>query len=138
MSHVRAQLRAVAAARVTGLATTGSRVHQTRMPPQHAGDLPCLLVFAGDETIISGAASGLQDRELQIVIRGMAMANANLDATLDQIALEVETAMAAVGNFTLSRVETDIDDSLEKPAGMISLTYQTLYFTQAGNPGISV
>lgn len=135
-THVRTQLRSAVATLVTGLATTGPRVFQTRMPPQRLIDLPCLLVYAGDETVERGGGT-LQDRALEIIVRGVAVANTGLDATLDQIALEVETALAADGRLTLKSIETDLDEALEKPAGVIAMTYTTPYFTHAGNPGVS-
>lgn len=131
MPHVRQQIRSHIATLLTGLTTTGSKVFKSRMRPQD--QLPCLLVTTQDEDIETGA-SGTTDRSLQLVVRGFAKGNSTLDDTLDQIALEVETVMATEG-YDLRKIEIDFDDELEKPVGSVSLHYQILYFTPAGNPG---
>ena len=133
MPHVRQQIRDQVAALLTGLITTGDRVFKSRMRPQD--QLPCLLVITADEDVETGS-SGSMDRTLSVVVRGFAKGNAGLDDTLDQIALEVETVLSPTG-FELRKIETDFDDELEKPVGSITLTFQFLYFTQAGNPGAS-
>lgn len=134
MSHARQQIREACAALVTGLATTGSRVFQSRMAPQDS--LPCLLVTTNDEDIAEGAFDAQYERNLSVSVVGLAKAGATLDDTLDQIALEVETAMVANRRFILSGIEVDFDEGLEKPAGRIVLTYRARYFTDAGAPGI--
>lgn len=136
MPHLRTQIRESVATLVTGLTTTASRVYQSRMRPVKADQMPCLLVTTNDESIEATTLhAGPQDRTLDLVIRGFAMGG-DLDNTLDQIALEVETALGSTAH-TLKRIEIDFDDELEKPVGSISLTYEVLYFTQAGNPGVS-
>lgn len=136
MTHLRTQIRNDVAAAVTSLATTGARVFKSRMRPKDESKLPCLLVTTNDEDVSGGAVGGGLDRQLQVVIRGIAAGGDGLDDTLDQIALEVETALANT-QLSLRRVEIDYDDSLEKPVGEISLTFEILYFTSAGNPGVS-
>lgn len=135
MSHLRTQIRNEITALVTGLASTGSRVFTSRMLPQD--QLPCLLVQTNDEDVSGGAVGALQDRVLTLVIRGYAKASTALDDTLDQIALEVETALAGHATASLDRVEIDFDDSLEKPVGVVTLNYRIPYFTRAGSPGVS-
>lgn len=134
MSHVRTQIRQQIATLVSGLATTGSRVFQSRMRPQDGTGLPCLLVMTSDEKIDATAlASGPLDRVLDVDIRGFA-SGADADNTLDQIALEVE---GVLGNrYLLRSIEVDFDDSLERPVGSITLRFEYLYFTPAGNPGV--
>lgn len=132
MSHARTQIRAAAIARLTGLATTGSRVHPARMRPDDA--LPCLLVTTNDEDIAPGSIGNLYERTVQLVVRGFAKGNTGLDDALDQIALEVETAMSADVRAELDKIETDFDDTLEKPVGSIALTYRVTYFTAASQP----
>lgn len=143
-THVRQQIREAIATLVTGLSTTGSRVHQSRMRPRGEGELPCLLVHSNDVESISAAdADTLQQRDLPIVIRGLAKAGATLDDTLDAIALEVETAMASNPRLSgkahrsqLTAVDTEFDDESDQPVGEIQLTYTFTYFVQAGTPGV--
>lgn len=136
MSHARQQIRESVAALVTGLTTTGTKVFQSRMRPQAESKLPCLLVTTNDEQIDSASVGNLQQRSITLVIRGIAMGGATLDDTLDQIALEVETAMASDYRSALEKIEIDFDDELEKPIGSISLTYKTTVITASGNPGV--
>ena len=131
MSHARTQLREQVAALVTGLATTGARVYQSRMRP--ADGLPCLLVTTNEEDITPGSIGGLYQRRLVLQVRGFAKGSTTLDDTLDQIALEVETALAA-SRAELDRIEIDFDDELEQPVGSVTLTYQITYFTAASDP----
>lgn len=142
MPHVRRQLREAAAAQVTGLALTGARVHQSRMRPQSATALPCLLVTTNDEAIAPGSIGDRQERELTLTVRGLAKATATLDDTLDQIALEVETALAAnpslgglAAGMELRSIRVDFDDATDQPVGVIDLDYRLTYFTAAGSPG---
>lgn len=136
MSHVRTQIRTALVATLAGLATTGNRVHASRMRPQSPEQMPCLLITAGDERIESAAQGfGPLDRQLTVHVRGFAF-GVLADNTLDQIALEVETALAGSA-YALQGIEVDFDDDLDKPVGSITLTYQIPYFTQAGNPGVS-
>ena len=136
MSHARTQIREACAARLLGLATTGDRVKQSRMHPAIA--LPCLLVTTNDEEVSPGTVGGLYQRTVLLVVRGYAKGSETLDDTLDQIALEVETALSAEPRAELDKVEIDYDESLEKPVGSISLTYRVTYFTAAGSPGTMI
>lgn len=138
MAHARQTIREAAASKVTGLTTTGANVFQSRMVPQTTA-LPCLLVATNDEEIVAGTIGTIVERLLDLVITGVAKATSNVDDTLDLIAAEVETAMAT---FTyraeLQRIEVDFDESLEKPAGRIALTYRVTYLTTAGVPGTPI
>lgn len=136
MSHVRTQIRQQIAALVTGLATTGSRVFQSRMRPQDEASLPCLLVTTNDESIDPAVGEALV-RTLSLTVRGVAKGGV-IDETLDQIALEVETALADQYRASLERIEIDFEDDLDKPVGSVSLTYRYQYFTAAGNPAVMI
>lgn len=145
MSHARQQIREAVATALTGLTTTSTRVYQSRMRPVGDAGLPCLLVTTDQEEIEQSAQSR-QFRDLTITVRGFAKATANLDDTLDTIAKEVETAMQSAGTLSgktasglvLNRIDVDMDDSLDKPAGVIALQYRANYFTAAGTPGTIV
>ena len=135
-THLRTSLRDAMATAVTGLTSTGSRVHKSRLYPVAADALPCLLVACGEQEQLQ------QERTLLMTVRGMAKATGDLDATLNQIALEVEAAVQAAGmlggkvdDVTLIEIRTDVDDSMDKPVGVIELTYRLIYFTVAGAAG---
>lgn len=145
MAHVRRQIREAVATALTGLATTGARVSQSRMAPRRAGDLPCLLVETAEERIEQGAQTRLT-RELTVLVRAFAKANTALDDTLDQIAAEVETALAAAGTLgglvpggvTPAGVTLDFDETLEQPAGVAVMEYRAVYFGVIGSPEVAL
>ena len=133
MAHARQTIREAAATLLTGLTTTGSRVFQSRMAPQDS--LPCLLVMTDDEEITWGAFEKQLERRLSLTVVGLAKATSTVDDTLDTIAAEVETALGTDLKYELTAIAVDFDESLEKPAGRIVLTFSIRYFTTAGAPG---
>lgn len=146
MAHVRRQIREAAATALAGLATTGSRVFQSRVYPLRDADLPCLLISTDDEQVEAENAvqGGELTRDLVLTVRGVAKANASLDDTLDGIAEEVEPVLngASLGGLvkrcTLERIRVEMDDTLEKPAGVITLEYRSTYFTSPASPGTAL
>jgi len=141
MAHVRRQIREAAAALVTGLATTGARVFQSRVYPLNDADLPCLLVNTDGEDIIADTIGALLlERSLHLKIRAVAKATANLDDTLDQMLAEVEAVLSGstlgglAKTVTPQSIAIQMDDSLEKPVGVAELDYLVSYFTSGSNP----
>lgn len=146
MAHVRRQIREAAAAAVTGLAATGSCVFQSRIRPLRDADLPCLLISTDDEQIETenAIAGGELTRDMTLTVRGVAKTADNLDDTLDAIAEQVEPVLngATLGGLvkrcTLERISVEMDSVLEKPVGVITLTYRTTYFTSPASPGTAL
>jgi hypothetical protein len=145
MPHVRQQIREAIATTLTGLTSTSTRVFQSRTRPKNEGDMPCLLVTTNEEAIAPGSVGTRQERELTVIVRGVAKSAGALDDTLDTIALEVETAMATdpdlgigVAGMELRGISVDFDDETDKPVGVIDLNYRITYFTNAGSPGTIV
>ena len=146
MAHVRRQIREAAATALAGLATTGSRVFQSRVYPLRDADLPCLLISTDDEQVDQNNAvsGGEMTRELTLTVRGVAKANADLDDTLDGIAEQVEPVLNVStlgGNVKTCRlvgIKVEMDEALEKPVGIITLEYRTLYFTTPAAPGTAL
>lgn len=143
MAHARQQIREALAAVVTGLATTGAAVFQSRMRAQEA--LPCLLVTTLDESVERTGIGDELERDLEVAVIGVAKAAANVDDTLDTIAAEVETAIGPnntlgglVRGLELRSVSIEFDDELEQPVGTVRLTYRCTYFTTAGVPGTTL
>lgn len=146
MPHARRQIREAIATAVTGLTTTAARVHQSRVYPLRAADLPCLLIATNSEEVepLTVHAPPLLDRRLTVTVRGVAVATADLDDTLDGIAAEVETVL---GNTTLgglakgvllTSIEVDLDDAIEKPVGIVTLSYRVDYLTAANAPNTAL
>ncbi len=149
-NHVRRQIREAAATALTGLATTGSRVFQSRIYPLSDADLPGL-VISTDEEQVEVASIGspvLLSRLLNLQVVAKAKANANLDDTLDAIIKEVEAALnASVSANTLGGLAKQIDLSgisigmsadAEKPIGQAVMSFTVQYKTQANAPDISI
>lgn len=139
MAHARQTIRQAIATAVTGLTTTGARVYQSRLHTLRDANLPCLLVNTDEEVIDSGL--GVKTRLLSVKIRAVAKAAADLDDTLDTMAAEVETALAP--GFTagskklfanLTEMQVEMVDELEKPAGVIALSFEVIYATTIAAP----
>ena len=134
MAHARQTIREAAATRLTGLTSTGTKVFQSRMVPQES--LPCLLVTTNDEEVVPGTIGNIIERRLDLHVTGYAKQSATVDDALDTIAAEVETAMATFSyRNELQGIAVDFDEHLEKPVGMIRLSFLVTYLTATGTPG---
>jgi len=147
MSHVRQQIREAAATAITGLATTGANVFQSRVYPVTNSKLPCLLIASIDEG--SGYASlgypRLMIRQLTLSIKAVAKATANLDDTLDRICLEAEIALAAnvplggiAKNLSLTGTHIELDGDAETPVGVATMLWQADYYTTETAPNVAL
>lgn len=148
MPHVRAQIRAAAAAALTGLPTTGSRVHVNRMRPVAAADCPALVVYMGGEPEIVKRDHGRTialDRDFDLHVKCKA-AGENADNDLDQMTAEVEAAfMASAVAFTLGGLvkrgiflaaigDPEIEDETSPRVASQVLTFRGHYRTLANDP----
>jgi len=138
MSHVRKQIRDNVVTTLTGLATTASRVYQSRAYPIASGKLPGLLIYTRNETIESATITRPRTklRQLEVMVEGYVLANSSLDNTLDQISLEVEEAMVAdvtrnnlAKDTELTSVETEYLGEGETQAGVVRMTFNVKYAT---------
>ena len=148
-NHLRRQIREAAVTAVTGLATTGARVFKNRVYPLQDSELPALVIATNDEAISSETAPRprSQQRELALVIEAVAKANDDLDDTLDQIAKEVEIALAANGQAwlagiakwaSLSQIEIELRGESEKVTGSARLTYLVTYMALETAPDVAL
>lgn len=145
MSHVRQQIREAAALDVTGLATSGSRVYQSRVKVLGDAHLPCLLVSTEGEVIEVATVHGpaILDRRLTLSVTAVAKATDNLDDTLDTMAAEVETALgdSILGGLAKSLVLQSITPSMEqaeKGVGALDLRFEVNYMTEANAPSTAI
>lgn len=144
--HRRKQIRDAVVARLTGLATTATRVHGGRTLPLGDGFSPTLLVYAREERSslqAMGGAGRPLERRLRLAVHGyVAVVAGDPEDTLDQIALEVERAMMAderLGGLAVSLelAATDISAVLSdnnRRIGEIRLTYDIEYASAADDP----
>lgn len=140
MAHVRQQIRESVATIVGGLTTTGTNVFQSRVWNVQESELPCLLIYTNDETIDDGTLNDLV-RRLTLTLEGKAQVSTTLDDTLDDIASEVEIAMAldiTIGGMAVSSsldsTSVELTSEGDQPIGSISLNYDVTYMTPNGNP----
>lgn len=145
--HLSRQIRAAAASAVTGLATTGTNVHEQRVYPLDEAGLPALLVYLGDEEVeaLSLSTTPTQRRLIELFIAGVVHDTDPVDDTLDAIAKEVETALLADGTLgglakqiTLTGTSRDAEVEGTKVAAAIELAFAVEYHTRAGTPDAQV
>ena len=142
MTHIRQQIRDRIIADVTGLATTGANVYDSKLYNILQGELPALAVYTQNETseISTIAPNVTLDRELEVIIECYAEANQNIENTLDTIAGEVENSLGTdltLNNLCITQFlsSTDIDftSECEKPLGICKLTYNVRYMNTVTN-----
>lgn len=141
--HARGQIKQAVATAVTGLATTSSRVFVQRTEPLQDEELPALLVYSLTETSSAETigAPRLLRRTLQVMVEAVVKAQGDTTTVLDQIAVEVETAIAGnvplnalVKNLMLESSTTVITGEGELPASGLRLQYAAEYMTREGAP----
>jgi hypothetical protein len=148
--HARAQIRAVVAELLASCPTTAAKpVINGRNYPLDDSELPCLAVFARDETIgeanAFGPSGAVTERVLELVIAGVVKATDD-DDLVDTIALEVERvmfaadlppsgALAAIGvGVELQATTISANIGTDRSMRVIELTYNAHYRLAAGAP----
>ena len=143
--HVREQIRSRIVTNVTGLASTGSRVFESRIYPLESSELPGLLVYTISEESepIRIGPNRLLERVLNVVVQAYCESNSDFDGTIDEICKEVETALASDRTVNgLSKdlfiESTDITFSSEsnKTVGYVTMVFQVQYYTDAQSPDV--
>lgn len=138
MAHVRKTIRDNVTTTLTGLATTGSRVYQTRLFPLATAKLPGLCIYTRSETTQYASVSlpRTQVRELEVLVEAYAKGTASIDNTLDAIAVEVEEALytdvTRGGNAKDTQVtsfEVDYDGEGDQSVGVARFTISVTYVT---------
>jgi len=150
--HVRKQIRDAVVNALTGLPTTQGRVFVGRTRPLAAAHEPTLLVYMRAETkrrAVAGRPPLLERVAILDVEGRVSMASAP-DDMLDQIAMEIESAIAgaadARGTFFggLALNISPVSDELiaeaqgERQIGGVRVEYQVTYRTAEGAPHKSV
>ena len=143
VAHVRTEIRARVATLLTGLATTGNSVLTSIPEALDPEELPALVIYTAAETIEDGSfpRPRVQHRLVDLMIEGCAQAVTGVEDTLDQMALEVEQAIASDNSLgglvhvcTLQSTETQVSTQGEIPTGSFRMTYSVLYTAREDNP----
>jgi len=148
MPHVRTQIRNAVAAALTGLTTTGPRVHPSRVWPLQQTDLPALLVYTtSDQVDYERSTIGRPRklwRDLELVVEARAASAAGLDDTLDRIETEVIAALNL--DITLGGLAKEIEiagteiefDTAETPIGTNRMTFRLAYRHREDDPNTAL
>ena len=148
MTHVRKQIRDLAAEAVDWLTTTGTRVYSDRIVPIPQDKLPALRVFFTSETgeMERGAMGADPTMHRRALLNVVGYADgADLDDTLDLIALEVEIAINGAGNFGGRSIGgaiyagTDfVIEEGDSRTGLIVMRWEIQYRTAWSDPGVAL
>ena len=147
--HVRAQVREAFALQVTGLATTGANVFQSRMRALQTSELPGLRIYTEMEDILDDDVLDvpyMQQRTITVRCEALARATAGLDDLLDGICKEIEAAIDAeptLGGLSPVHVSYRHFDELlqgdsDQPAGMATLDFDFVVLTMSNTPNIAL
>lgn len=136
-THQRKVIRdAVVAQLIHSVTQANERVFPNRVSSTWRQELPAIYVFS-----ISEAAQTLHVstppqlyRTLTLAVQALAKGVTGIDDKLDDLADEIEAAMASDETFggnaqqsTLTSTEVDIDETAETPLGVIRLSYEVKY-----------
>lgn len=147
MTHVRQQIRDIAVTTLTGLSITGANVFKSRTYPLQDAELPGLCIYTQSEENDDehGKFDQFDKRDLILKVDAYDKLKAGIEDKLDDIAVEVETAIMA--NVTFSGkakytdylgFETETSTDGEQPAGRMSLEFRVTYFVNTGAPGTAI
>jgi transaldolase len=143
--HLRKQIRAAAVTALTGLATSAGRVYDSKYYPMQDADLPGLRVYANDQAIEQETimANPLEASVLQLEVECCAKANTSAEDTLDQMAKEVQVALAGVQTMAGARyvylrsMEAERAGEGEKALGVLRLTFEVLFKSAQNAPDVA-
>lgn len=139
MAHIRKLIRDDITSTLTGLTTTGSNVYQTRLFALGEEKLPAICVYTKTEATEYATINPprTQMRSLDVNVEFFVKGTANIDNTLDQIALEIEEALytdLTRGGYAkdtrITDFEADYTADGEQSVGVgrftVSVTYSTI------------
>ena len=145
--HVRKQIRDAAAAALTGLATTGARVYESKTHELQDANLPGLRIYTNSETLeileLLHSANRTIHRVLDLLVECCSKKASGMDDELDAMIKEVEVALAAnqgIGGakwVQLQRIEIDMEGEAEKEVGVARMTFAVHYTTALATPDIA-
>lgn len=137
MGYPRKDIRKAVIARLKEANTeSGIRVYTNRIRPIFPAECPLILVYTRNEPAeISNEAPREYKRTLRVNVEIVALADDDLDDTLDAIAEKVEKAIFEDETFgglasdtVLGETDVDIVGEGEKPIGAARITFEISYF----------
>ena len=142
--HVAEQIVAAAKTALTGLATTGANVFDSRVYPIQDAELPGLLVDQGEESaaISSMGNSRINERLLDLVVIAKVKQNASYRTLVNTIRKEVETKLdlgfAPAKYVRPKSFELELSGDAEKPVASGTMIFEVLYYTAQGAPDVAL
>lgn len=148
MPHVAAKLRQAVALQLAGLPTTGANVflNRTQGTPLHEGEYPGIVVSGRGEQITEITLGGeVIQRDMRLSVTVMVKTNdGDVEDTLDQIRLEVETALnprLSIDTTTVALLYTGLsdpetDESLDEAVMIAEMSYACTVFTSKDRPDL--
>lgn len=119
----------------------GSNVYPSREVPWRTIELPGIAVYALEESSAPLSVGGNLDRRVVVAVHAVARLSEGVDDEVDQLALEVERALAADPSLLgtalfsfLTATEIAVDESTSRPVGSVRLAYEVRYHT---SPAVS-
>lgn len=147
-THMRQQIRQGAATALASLATSGDNVFLSRAEAIAADRFPAIAISTQNETSEVQTVFGpgrIVQRTVELLVEAVAVENDTYADTLDQIALEVETALAdnmslGVGAKWIDPPETNIetDGRGQLVVAVAVMTFRVTYFTAQNAPGVAL
>ena len=137
MAHVRKSIRDNIETTLTGLTTTGTNVFASRVYPIQSGKMPGLCIYTSSETIEAQTIKPPRGliRSLEVSVEAY-VEGASPDDTLDNIAAQVEAAMATdrtrggnAKDTCLRTFEAEFAGEGEKPIVVGRFIYEIMYST---------
>lgn len=138
--HERQAIRDAVVTLLTGTApnfatSAEQRIFKTRLAPVRASELPAISVYCDNETVTDNQSSPRElTRTMTVAIDGWARATENVDDALDDLALEIETAMDSSTELldtaysaVLTTTEVGIKLDGDRPMGCVHLEYTVVY-----------
>jgi hypothetical protein len=138
MAHVRKLIRDDIETTLTGLATTGANVYQTRVYPIAEDRLPGLAIYTSSEATDYATITPprTQVRVLTVSVDVYVKANTAYDDTLDAACVEIEEALytdrTRGGNAKDTRItafDSDFSGDGDQPVARATLTVEVDYVT---------
>lgn len=149
MPHPRQLARDAVVALLTNATAAGARVSSTRVEPYRDNELPAISVYTLHEIIRDGADTASPrelTRDVKLEIAGWVRRRADypVDVAMDDLALQIETAMdtdrylgGAAGESVLEGTEMDPDPQGGDPlVAVITLTYSVTYRTSPSDSAL--
>lgn len=138
MAHIRKLIRDDITTTLTGLTTTGTNVYQTRVYPLAEDKLPGLAIYTSAESTEYATINPprTQARTLTVNIEVYAKGLSGYDNELDQIALEIETALhtdLTRGGYAkdtrVTAFDADFSGEGDQPVAYATMTVEVDYMT---------